>query len=60
MISNILSIMFVVAFFIFVSWRKYQKHKYPKKQWEGERPKSRSVKELELEQNKVKGFGQIN
>ncbi|GAA0433626.1 hypothetical protein GCM10008983_07800 [Lentibacillus halophilus] len=57
MVSNIVSAMFVVVFFMFVSWRKYIKHKNPKKQWEGERPKSNE--ELRQDQNKYRGFGQI-
>lgn len=62
MLKTALSVVFLTLVFSFVSWRKYKQHKTPKKQWEGNGPNGRtkSVEELEQEQNKYRGFGQIS
>ncbi|HEX6923633.1 MAG TPA: hypothetical protein VF149_07400 [Bacillales bacterium] len=62
MLANILSIAFLALSFVFVAWRKYLKHRVPKKQWEGKDPNEHtaSTEELRQDQNKYRGFGQIS
>ncbi|GAA0595158.1 hypothetical protein GCM10009001_09100 [Virgibacillus siamensis] len=52
-----LYVVFLAALFGFISWRKYNKYKNPQKQTNHQ---TKSTEELEQEQNKYRGVGQIS